>query len=145
MMSEQQSIERAIKEAQTGSSLIALTSLEEMVKETRNPRVLAWLGYCVAKERQDFSRAMVLCTSAIETTPDNPDLYLALGRVYLLAGRRYQALTTLRKGLKMGRHELIVKQLTAMGLRQDPVFGFLDRDHRVNILAGRLLARFKST
>lgn len=141
-MNDQQRCEAAINEARTGSSLIALVELEELVKKNNRPQVLAWLGFCLAKENREFSRALVLCTSAIDSTPQDADLYLALGRVYRLAGRQYQALSTLRKGLKMGRNLLIVAELTAMGLRKDPVFGFLERDHRLNVLAGRVMNRF---
>ena len=142
-MNDQQRLEAALAEARTGSTLMALTALEELVKYTNHPQVLAWLGYCLAKEKQDFSKALVLCTSAIDATPENADLYLALGRVYRLCGRRYKSLTTLRKGLKMGRNDLIVKELTAMGLRKDPIFKFLERDHLLNIFAGRMMTRFR--
>lgn len=140
-MENQQRIDRAVDDAKRGSSLTALIELEELVRKSNHPKVLAWLGYCLAKEKQDFSRALVLCTSALDTAPDNADMYLALGRVYRLAGRRYQALTTLRRGLKMGRNELIVKELTSMGLRKDPVFNFLDRGNMINVMAGRVMTR----
>lgn len=140
-MDVQQRIEDAINEARTGSSLLALVELEELVRSENNPRILAWLGYCLAREKSDFSRALVLCVSAVDNKPDDGDLYLALGRVYRFAGRRYQALSTLRKGLKMGRNELIVKELTSMGLRKDPVFNFLDRGNSINVMAGRVMSR----
>ncbi len=141
-MDDQQRLDAAIIEARNGSPLMALHVLEELVQKSSHPSLLAWLGFCLAKEKREFSRALVLCNSAIDRAPENADLYLALGRVYRLTGRHYQALTTLRKGLKMGRNELIVKELTAMGLRKDPVFGFLDRDHLFNIMAGRIMTRF---
>jgi tetratricopeptide (TPR) repeat protein len=122
--------------------LIALIELEKLVRTSNQPQVLAWLGFCLAKEKRDFSRALVLCTSAVDTAPDDADLYLALGRTCRLSGRRYQALSALRKGLKMGRHELIVKELNAMGLRKEPVFGALDRANRLNVMAGRVMTRF---
>ena len=142
-MSDQQKIENAIVEAREGSTLIALIELEGLIRSNNNPRILAWLGYCLAKEKKNYSRALVLCSSAVDSAPDNADLYLALGRVFRLSGRRYQALTALRKGLKMGRHELIVKELNSMGLRKEPVFGSLDRANTLNIMAGRMRSRFK--
>jgi Flp pilus assembly protein TadD len=141
-MSDQQRIDTAINEARTGSSLIALIDLEGLVRKNPTPPVLAWLGYCLAKEKSDFSRALVLCSSAVDTAPDDADLYLAQGRIYQLSGRRYQALTALRKGLKMGRHELIVKELNSMGLRKEPVFGALDRTNMLNVMVGRVMTRF---
>ncbi len=142
-MTDQNRIASALDEARSGSSLVALVELEDLVRQTNHPEALAWLGYCLAKERRDFARALVLCTSAVNTAPQNADLYLALGRVCLLAGRRYQARSAFRKGLKMGRHELIVRELTAMGLRKEPVFGALDRGNILNVMAGRVMARFR--
>jgi len=142
-MELQKQIESAIADAREGSTLIALMELEDFVRSTGRADVMGWLGYCLAVERQDYSRALILCNTAVETTPENPDLYLALGRVYLLAGRRYQALTTLRKGLKMGRNELIVQELTEMGLRKEPVFHFLERGNPLNVMAGRVMSRLR--
>jgi uncharacterized protein HemY len=142
-MKGQQRIEAAINEARTGSTLIALVELEELVRSHHHPLVMAWLGYCLARHKKDYSRAQILCVSALDRAPENSDLYLALGRVYRLAGRRYQALSTLRKGLKMGRNPLIVQELTAMGLRKEPVFGFLERGNRLNVMAGRVTARLR--
>jgi tetratricopeptide (TPR) repeat protein len=143
-MDEQQRIEAAIEEARSGSALIALVELEDLVRQGNRPQVMGWLGYCLARQKKDFSRALVLCTSALDAQPDNADLYLALGRVYHLAGRRYQALSTLRKGLKMGRNELIAEELILMGMRKGPVFRFLDRNHQINVMAGRVMTRFGS-
>ena len=134
-MNDQQRLEAALDEARTGSSLMALTALEGLEKHTNHPQFSAWLGYCLAKEKRDFPKALALCLRAIDTMPDNADLYLALGRLYRLCGRRYLALKTLRKGLKMGRSELIVKELTSLGLRKDRIFKFLERDHLLNIFA----------
>ncbi|WP_020675970.1 tetratricopeptide repeat protein [Geopsychrobacter electrodiphilus] len=139
----EQRLELAVEEARNGSSSAAMVELEELVRLTNHPSALAWLGYCLAVQQQDYSRALVLCTSAVHTTPDDADLYLALGRVYRLAGRRYQALSTLRRGLKLGRHELIMKELTLMGTRKEPVFSVLDRANRLNVVAGRVMTKFK--
>ncbi|MCF6179041.1 MAG: hypothetical protein L3J63_06595 [Geopsychrobacter sp.] len=141
-MSKQREVEVAIEAARRGDSQKALSQLEGLVRRYDNPQLLGWLGFCLAKERLDFSRALVLCTSAVDTDPKSADLYLALGRTYHLAGRRYQALTALRKGLKMGRHELIVAEINAMGLRRSPVFGTLDRSHLFNVMAGRVRTKF---
>ena len=140
-MENQIRIDRAIEDAKFGDTLPALIELEEMVRVSNQPKVLAWLGYCLAKEKQEFSRALVLCSSAVDSAPDDGDMYLALGKVYRLTGRRYQALTTLRKGLKMGRNELIVQEITSMGLRKEPVFNFLERGNILNVMAGRVMTR----
>jgi len=143
MMSSQNRLELAVEEAKSGSLANALHELEELVRLTNHPQALAWLGYCLAVQKQDYSRALVLCTSAVDAQPDDADLYLALGRVYRLCGRRYQALSALRRGLKLGRNDLITQELNSMGMRKEPVFGALDRAHMFNVMAGRVLTKFK--
>ncbi len=57
----------------------------------------------------------------------------------MTAGRKGQALSVLRKGLKMGRNEEIVDTLQQLGVRKDPVFTFLPRENAINVYTGLLL------
>ena len=52
-MGDQKKIEAALKEARAGSSLIALMELERLVRTSTHPQILAWLGYCLAKEKRN--------------------------------------------------------------------------------------------
>ncbi|MFO7983866.1 MAG: tetratricopeptide repeat protein [Desulfuromonadales bacterium] len=128
-----------IREAKAGNTVMALMSLEKAVALQRTPEGCAWLGYCLAKERGAFGKALELCRAALETAPRNPDLYLALGKVYLSAGRKGQALNALRKGLKMGRNDEIIGVLRNLGVRRQPVLSSLPRENPVNIYTGLLL------
>lgn len=134
-------VQEGILEARKGNTLLARMHLEEAMKNTRNPEVLAWYGYCLAREKKAFGQAIDLCKEALQTAPQNSDLYLATGRIYLLAGRKRSAISAFNKGLKMGRNEAIVRQLHQIGLRKNPVFSFLERDSAINVYVGILLSK----
>lgn len=128
-----------IREAKAENTVIALMSLEKAVTRQRTPEGCAWLGYCLARERRAFGKALELCKAAIEAAPRNPDLYLALGKVYLTAGRKGQALNVLRRGLKMDRNDEIIEVLRYLGVRKEPILASLPRENPVNIYTGLLL------
>lgn len=132
---------QGVTEARKGNTLIASTQLEKAITETRHPEVLAWYGYCLANEKKAYVQAMELCKEALATAPGNPDIYLAVGKIYLLAGRKRSAISAFNKGLKMGRNDAIIKQLHQIGLRKSPVFSFMERDSFVNIYTGIFLSR----
>lgn len=136
-------VREGVAEARKGNTLLARIQLEEAVKETRHPEVLAWYGYCLARDKKAFSPAMDLCKEALETAPGNPDIYLAIGKIYLLAGRKRSAISAFNKGLKMGRNDAIIRQLHVVGLRKSPVFPFLERDSSINVYMGMFLAKLK--
>lgn len=139
----QELIREGVTEARKGNTLLARMHLEEAVKKTRNPEVLAWYGYCLARDKKLFGQAIGLCKEALEATPDNSDIYLAAGKIYLLAGRKRSALVAFNKGLKMGRNEAIMKQLHLIGVRKNPVLPFLERDNTLNVYLGLLLSKIK--
>lgn len=136
-----QQIIEGIDEAKRGNTLAGMLQLEKLSKVTEKAEVSAWLGYCVAKEKGEFSHGLNLCKHALEKEPRNTDLYLALGRLYLVAGHRGNAIAALKKGLRMGPSSAIVHLLEAIGIRKDPVFPFVARNNMLNIFSGRLLTR----
>lgn len=136
-------IKEGIAEARKGNTLLARMYLEEAIKHTRNPEVLAWYGYCLARDKKSFGQAIGLCKEALAEAPHNSDIYLAVGNIYLLAGKKRSAISAFNKGLKMGRNDAIVKQLHDIGLRKTPVLSFLDRDSFLNVYLGLFLTKLK--
>jgi len=139
----QEQAREGVREARKGNTLLASMYLEKAIEETRHPEVLAWYGYCLANDKKQYGPAMDLCKEALGTAPDNPDIYLAVGKIYLLAGRKRSAICAFNKGLKMGRSDAIVKQLDLIGLRKSPVFSFMDRDSFINVYVGLFLSKLK--
>ena len=133
--------ERAL---QNGDTLVALLQFEMAHAIEPSPGVKAKLAFCLAKERRQYQQAMTLCREALQAEPDNPDHYYQLSRIYLVAGQKRQAIKSLRKGLKFKRHQPIIDQLTRLGVRQEPFFASLPREHFLNRSVGALLAKLGS-
>lgn len=130
-----------IEEARQGNTTRGCALLEQALKETGDPVVQAWYAYCTTREGGNFSRALRLCHQALQKRPHEPDIYLALGRLYLAGQRRALAINALEKGLKLGPNVEISRLLHSIGVRKRPVVPFLPRNNPLNVTSGRLLAR----
>lgn len=121
------------------NTLSALASFEKAYALKKTPANMSFLGFCISQERGQIKEAISLCENAILQEPDNSLLYLNLGRVLLKAGRRSEALDTLRKGLSYGDNIEIRKMLEELGSRRKVLFPFLDRKCILNKISGFIL------
>ena len=137
----QKEFERAQQELDRDNILAALACLERALSIWNDPLWHSRLGFCVAKERGQLTRAFELCTTAIEHDPENPTHYLYLGKVYLVAGNTYEALQAFRHGMTCGGNPEIERMLDAIGTRKTPVISFLSRDNLLNKFLGKMLGR----
>lgn len=129
---------------QPGDTLVALLQFEMAHAIEPLPGLKSKLAYCLAKERHQYQQAMDLCREALLAEPDNPDHYYQLSRIYLLAGKKQQAIKSLRRGLKFKRHQQSIDELNRLGTRKAPIFTSLPREHILNRSAGVLLAKLGS-
>jgi tetratricopeptide (TPR) repeat protein len=103
------------------------------------PRYLSYFGLCLALELRRFGEAVRCCREAAEGEFFNPEIHLNLGRVFLAANRRREAIAALHQGLRWDkRHAAILRELRSLGRRRRPVLPFLDRRHPINVMLGRL-------
>ncbi|KAF0144744.1 MAG: hypothetical protein FD156_1573 [Nitrospirae bacterium] len=123
--------------------LAALTCFEKAYALKKTPSLQSYLGFCIAAERGKVTEALGLCNDALAHEPDNPVHYLNLGRIYLKAGQKTDAIETLRKGLSFGENTEIHQLLENLGMRKRPVVPFLSRDNVLNKYLGLLLHRLK--
>ena len=126
---------------QAGDTLVALVQYETAFKLNPDPKVMAKLGYCLAKERQQFQKAASYCRGALQAEPTNADHYYQLGRIHLLGKQKGQAIQTFRKGLKLRPRQKIIDELDRLGVRKDPVFASPPRDHFLNRTLGIFMSR----
>ena len=81
---------------------------------------------------------MELCRYAVRVQPDQAENYLNLAHAYLLLGRRGEALRAIDSGLKVAPgHRRLMQLHESVGVRQPPIFPFLDRKNPLNSLPGR--------
>lgn len=112
-----------------------------MKSKPQEPLYHSYYGLTLALSRVRGDEALRLCEQATQNC-FHPDVYLNLGRVFLMTGKRGQAFGAFRRGLQIDRtHPEILACMSAMGMRRKPVLPFLPRDHAVNKWAGITLAR----
>lgn len=120
---------------------LARTCFEHATEEERSPVNCSYLALCQAKTRGKFGDAIELARQAIAGEPENALHYLNLGRIYLLAGMREEAIAIFRQGAQCGRREEIGAELDRLGTRKPPPIRSLPRNHPLNKYLGILLAR----
>ncbi len=73
-----------------------------------------------------------------------PVLYLNLGRAFIAAGKKKDAIDSFQKGLKFdSRNSDLLKELRALGTRKKPPVSFLDRSNPINIYIGKIMHSLK--
>ncbi|MBV5338578.1 MAG: tetratricopeptide repeat protein [Deltaproteobacteria bacterium] len=138
----QKEFNRAQHELDQGNVLAALACLERALSIWDDPLWRSRFGYCLAKQRGQVTRALELCSSAIEYDPENPLHYLYLGKVYLAAGNTFEALQAFRQGMTFGGSPELERVLNDIGVRKSPVISVLSRDNLLNKVLGIILGRF---
>lgn len=119
-------------------TLSALKFFEKAVHMEDKPTYCSYFALCIAKERGQFQLAVTLCEKARAREPQNPVHYLNLGNVYLIAGKKVDAIKTFREGLVHERNQQIIDELDKLGIRKPPVISFLKRRNHVNKFLGIL-------
>ncbi len=109
--------------------------------------LLSYHGFLMVKLGIGVSEGIEECMKAVQNTMKlpfgaeffHPPLYLNLGRAYLAAGRKKEAVDAFREGLAADpANRELLSEMKKMGLRKKPAFPFLDRSNPVNKYAGKL-------
>jgi tetratricopeptide (TPR) repeat protein len=124
-----------------GNTRTALEQFRKLVAIERLPIYCSNLAFCLAKEKREFRQAISLCNEAIRKEPKNSTHFLNLGRVYILAGQKKDAIRFLRRGLRYERNREIVAGLEMLGARKPPPIPFLKRENPMNRYLGIILGK----
>lgn len=154
-------IRRVMAAIDRGDTLHGLITLEGAGAIRSVPVVSSYLAYCISKERGQHREALRMVQAAMAAEPHNPAHYLNLGRIYLVTGHKAKAIETFRKGLSTDpaadknvyaespadtqakQQALILAELRRLGIRRRATFPSLPREHPLNKVAGKLLARLR--
>lgn len=113
---------------------------EAVVIEPHAPGYLSYLGLATAHAERKYADAEQLCRRAIEREYHRPEHYHNLGQVFLLAGRRREAVQAFNQALSWNpNHEPSQDALRQLGIRRPPVISALPRSHPLNIFLGKTL------
>ena len=115
-----------------------------------DPVILSYYGCLQALVDKKYRSGVDTCKKAITLLKRKkssfgeevlyPVFYLNLGRAFIAAGKKKDAIDALEKGLQYdyGNNDL-KKELRGMGLRKKPLVPFLDRSNPINKYIGMLL------
>lgn len=132
---------KGVEAIKNGNVVSALVFFEKATRLDNNPTNRSYLAFCIARERGQFKKAISLCEEALNEEPENPVHYLNLGRVYILAGQKTEAMRLLREGLTHEENREIVDELIGLGMRKPPVLPLLKRQNPLNRYLGIILTR----
>ncbi len=124
-----------------GDTRSALSFFERAIEMDDRPAYCSYLAVCIAKEQRHFQLAFTLCEKARAREPENPVHYLNLGKIYLLAGKKADAIRTFKEGLVLGGNPDITEELNKLGVRKRPLFPSLGRGNPLNKGFGILLKK----
>jgi len=130
----------------TSALTLVTTALEQYPYE---PFLLSYYGYLEAIVNKNYTFGINSCLEAIEILDEKipfgheffyPVLYLNLGRVYLLAGNKKDAIKTFNIGLAFDNENIdLMKEIRNLGIRKKPIVAFLPRLNPINKYVGKLL------
>jgi len=136
-------LEEGIQALESGNPLAALDCFQKAYEIDPRPEVTSRLAYCLALQQKEMSKATSLCARALREEPRNPLHFLYMGRIYLLAGNKKDAIRIFRKGMGIARTPAIQEELSRLGLRRPPAIPFLSRKNPINKMLGRLISWVK--
>jgi len=123
--------------------------LQASVRFPEDPLILSYYGCLQSIVDKKYRSGVETCKRAIlllkhrGTSSEEvlyPVFYLNLGRAYIAAGKKKDAIDALKKGLKYDSgHSDLKKELQGLGVRKQPPVSFLDRSNPINKYIGMIL------
>jgi tetratricopeptide (TPR) repeat protein len=138
---EENPFEVGLKALATDRLADALKWFRKAVEENKSPLACSYLAYCLAMEEGSYREAVAICMDAMKDEPQNPGIYLNLGRIYLLSGHKRAALRAFQLGLRYGKNPEIVREFNRLGRRLSPPLPFLTRANPLNKMLGKIMKK----
>lgn len=132
----------------------ALRLLSEALEQyPDDPFLLSYYGCLEAVANKNYTEGIDTCHLAIEVLKRKvpfgedfffPVFYLNLGRAYLAAGKRKEALDSFYRGLEIeGENKDLLWEVRKLGIRRKPLLPFLQRSNPINKYIGKMLHSLK--
>ena len=117
------------------------------------PLILSYYGWLQATVDKKYRSGVESCKRALALFEDKgssgehvlyPVFYLNLGKAYLAAGKKKDAINAFNKGLQHDKSNSdLRKELRGLGMRKKPPVSFLDRANPINKYIGMILQKSK--
>lgn len=131
----------ACKKGRWKEGLAVLGTLAEIDRQGAelNGQFYSYLGYGIARYEHRVKEGLALCQHSIKVQFYEPDNYVNLARVYLLARNRRKAVEALTRALKLNASHVGARNLAhEIGWRRPPVLPFLSRNNFLNRFLGKM-------
>jgi len=139
-MQKETAREKAILLTRKGNFRRALSAFEEDACFKDDPPATSFYALALSVVRKEYDEALSLSVWAAKKEFYNPDIYLNIGKICLLMGRKDLAFRAFKKGLRIDKtHKGITGQLKKLGCRRPPPIPALPRGHILNKIIGRLI------
>ncbi len=133
-----------------GNQKAAFSLLQQAsLQYPEDPFILSYYGCFQAIVDRKYRAGVETCKKALSLLRKEssfgeetfyPVFYLNLGRAYLAAGKKKDALEELNRGLKYdNRNSEILQELRTLGVRKKALVPFLDRSNPINKYVGLIL------
>jgi tetratricopeptide (TPR) repeat protein len=134
----------------TKNKRAALRVLNEALEHyPDDPFILSYYGCLEAVANKNYTHGIETCLMALENLKMRvpfgqeffyPVFYLNLGRAYLAAGRKEEAVGAFNKGIHIdGENKDLIWEIKKLGTRKKPAVPFLKRSNPINKYIGMLL------
>jgi len=127
--------------------------LQATIHYPDDPLILSYFGCLQAIVDRKYRSGVESCKRAIILLKKQnlfseevlyPVFYLNLGRAYVAAGKRKDAIDAFKKGIKFdNENSELKKELLGLGVRKQPPVPFLDRSNPINKYIGLILHKTK--
>lgn len=131
----------ACKRGQWKEGLAVLGKIAEADRQGAelNGQFYSYLGYGIARYERRVKEGLALCQHSIKVQFYEPENYVNLARVHLLARNRRKAVEALTRALKLNASHPGARALAhEIGWRRPPVIPFLSRNNFLNQLLGKM-------
>ncbi|MBI5561095.1 MAG: hypothetical protein HY883_07475 [Deltaproteobacteria bacterium] len=143
-MQKETAVEKAILQTRRGNFRRALSIFEEDGCHRDDPLATSYYALALSVVRKEYEGALSLSIWAAKKEFYNPEIYLNIGKICLLMGRKDLAFRAFKKGLRIDKtHKGIISQLKKLGIRRAPAIPQLPRRHILNKIVGRLIHELK--
>jgi len=131
----------ACKRGQWKQGLAVLGKIAEADRQGAelNGQFYSFLGYGIARYERRVKEGLALCQHSIKVQFYEPENYVNLAKVHLLARNRRKAVDALTRALKLNSSHPGARALAKeIGWRRPPVIPFLSRSNVLNQLLGKM-------
>jgi tetratricopeptide (TPR) repeat protein len=142
-------IDEAQRLLRTFRGKAALNVINEGLEQfPSDPLLLSFNGFLIASIEKKYANGIRICENAIKkldsSSRDKGSLYLNLGKAYVAANRKTEAVGAFKKGLDADPENRDIQwEFKKLGTRRKPALPFLKRSNPINKYLGRFLNRLE--